>query len=221
MLHRRRKAKFLKKYREVAEREIKEEVNVEGLLQGPRKPLDRPLNPSDLTFIYRPFFGVNEAEHRLIPYFRAYLLASNSVGTRESINTLTYNSGLSLGLYLVERGVVKDLLNLAGLWEVNRLGLMEVVRGGREGFTIRVYEGLLCSGLPNLKRTVCGFVAGVIAGVLKGLHNAVFTCREVRCWGTGYSFCEFNARLLAPVKYQQNLEKPVGKTVNLSSTRGV
>ena len=59
----------------------------------------------------------------------------------------------------------------------------------------RVYECIDCEGLPNVGKPVCYFETGMIIGILKELTHKEVSAEEIRCWTSGYSFCQFNVEI--------------------------
>jgi predicted hydrocarbon binding protein len=45
--------------------------------------------------------------------------------------------------------------------------------------------------MPDMGKTLCPSDAGIIAGVLDKTLRKNHSVKEVKCWGTGHDFCEF------------------------------
>ncbi len=73
---------------------------------------------------------------------------------------------------------------LAELWEKLGLGKTSCTRK-----SLTVEDCYFCSGLPKTGYTYCKFDEGFIAGYLSKVGS--FRVREVKCWGLGDEFCEF------------------------------
>ncbi len=58
-----------------------------------------------------------------------------------------------------------------------------------------VYGYIECADLPNIAKPLCFFEASVITGVFKEFTKKDVTAKEVRCWTSGYSFCQFDVKI--------------------------
>ena len=131
--------------------------------------------------------------------FRAIRSATLAAGIE--IDGLLYEQGYDLG-ETVFAGYVQSseldglLLELAVVWKKLRLGIVEVVGKKEQIITIRVFECYDCAYMPNVGKALCFFDAGIIAGILDTKLEGRYSVEEVKCWGTGYTFCEFEIKPL-------------------------
>jgi hypothetical protein len=126
--------------------------------------------------------------------FRAIRSATLAAGIE--IDGLLYEQGYDLGEtvfagYMQSDNLDELLLELAGIWKKLRLGIVEVVGKKGQTITIRVFECYDCAYMPNVGKALCFFDAGIIAGILDTKREGRYSVEEVKCWGTGYTFCEF------------------------------
>jgi len=176
----------LRKYREIAEREMR----------GEAKPRPRVEKATTLDFLNpaRPFLSkLNPDDSKYVVNFRLvrYAEIEKYVG-RAAANTLWYNAGKTLGELVVSRGLIKSVDDLIKFVVEQRIGLVDVVSESSNRARVHVYECISCSGIPNVGHPVCYFEGGLIAGVLGKLMGRRCRARETHCWGNGYSFCGFD-----------------------------
>ncbi len=177
---------YIRKYREIAEKEMRGEKQPRSQtkeyttvdLLNPARPYMSSLNRDDTKYV---------VNFRLIRHSEL----DRIVGISAS-NTLWYNAGKQLGILAVEKGLIKSLDDLVNFVVNQRIGLVDVYKESSNKARVHVYECISCAGIPNIGRPVCYFEGGLIAGVLSKLMNARARAIETHCWGTGYSFCGFD-----------------------------
>lgn len=180
---------YLRKYREVAEKEMRGEK--------PLRPKVGSFTTMDFLNPARPYMGgLNADDSKYVMNFRLvrHSELDRIVGVAAA-NTLWYNAGKTLGILAVEKGLIRSLDDFLDFVVKQRIGLVEVYKESSNKARIHVYECISCAGIPNIGRPVCHFEGGLIAGVLTKL---VGRCKavETHCWGTGYSFCGFDVIFL-------------------------
>ncbi|MCZ7398610.1 MAG: hypothetical protein O8C62_02845, partial [Candidatus Methanoperedens sp.] len=84
------------------------------------------------------------------------------------------------------------LKELADIWKKLELGTIELAEANK----IRVKDCYQCSNMPDVGKPLCPSDAGIIAGVLDKILGKKHSVKEVKCWGTGYDFCEFEIKEL-------------------------
>jgi len=55
----------------------------------------------------------------------------------------------------------------------------------------RLDECATCSGLPSVRRPLCHFEGGLLAGFLESVLGDNIDLKEVKCWGLGDKTCLF------------------------------
>jgi len=75
------------------------------------------------------------------------------------------------------------------------IGIVDIVRESLNRMVVRIYECVSCFASPPIGTTMCDFEAGFLEAAMEKLfgRNRVV---ETRCWGLGYSFCEFEIEFL-------------------------
>ena len=75
------------------------------------------------------------------------------------------------------------------------IGIVDLVKESLNRMVVRIYECMSCFGSPPIGTTMCDFEAGFLEAAMERLYgrNRVI---ETRCWGLGYSFCEFEIEFL-------------------------
>lgn len=197
--------KVIAEYRATAEKEIAEERLVAGKPRGPREEVEKPVfEIPDLTHPARPFFAKrvekDEIDTAYVTSVRVMRFGIPSfLGTSRTVGGAVYLSGMDMGVSLVNQGIVKDFATLREVLINLKIGIPDCIKeeviGEEKRLQLRVYECISCSGLPNIGERVCQFEGGIIAGVLKEFTKLRTRATEVRCWASGYSFCEFDVRI--------------------------
>ncbi len=175
---------WVKKYREVAEKEMR----------GEKSPRPRVKEYTTLDFLNpaRPCLSkLSVDDGKYVVNFRLVRFSELERIVGRAANTLWYNAGKTLGYLVVDKGVVKDVDSFIKFVVDQRIGLVDVVKESSNKLRIHVYECISCSGIPNVGRPVCHFEGGLIAGVLSKLIKPC-VAKETHCWGNGYSFCGFD-----------------------------
>lgn len=163
------------------------------LIEGPtRRNKVKEIRHEDFMITNRPFFT---AINREDPFY------ANTFRSIE-YNALKYNisskivimrvSGYRLGQDFVRQGLISSLDDAPLVLAMYKIGLLDIVNESLNKMRLNIYECISCYGLPNLGRTMCDFEAGVIQGILTELYGSNVV-KEKYCWGTGYSFCGFEA----------------------------
>lgn len=116
------------------------------------------------------------------------------------IDYLIYQAGKAIGKFIVApnikgsdiRAIFKEFETFTPLYNY---GFFEIVKASKKEGIYRIYECADCYGLPNIKKPLCRFEAGITAGTLEEKIGMPAIVDEVKCWGLGDSYCEFHATL--------------------------
>ena len=108
-----------------------------------------------------------------------------------------YDAGYNIGANIISKQIKestqKDVLTeLAQIWEDLKLGNMELVGEN----LARVRNCYQCGNMPDIGKPLCPSDAGIIAGVLDIVCRKRYSVKEIKCWGTGYDYCEFEIKEL-------------------------
>jgi predicted hydrocarbon binding protein len=119
-------------------------------------------------------------------------LASTGQGT-------TFIGGMEFGSNLVQQEIIKSLDELLSFLAEYRVGIVDIFDeqsiNGTKILDLRIYECIECAELPNMGKALCFFEAGLITGVLSEITKKEVKTEEVRCWTSGYSFCQFEVKI--------------------------
>jgi|GEM_PF-189039 len=192
----------IQRYRGLVANEIAKEQTIDGVLMGPRARREASkLEVSDLMVTARPFLSKDvgkdmDAYYVISVRIMRHKLA-NSLGKAEP--AVVHLSGIDLGVDLVKKGVIKDIESFSKVFSLLKIGVVDIFNegdvDGEKKLDVRVYECISCSGVPNIGHTVCHYEGGIIAGALKEITGQDVKATEIRCWGTGYSACNFDVRI--------------------------
>ena len=113
----------------------------------------------------------------------------------EEVDELLYSLGYELGTEVMADKVKGESLDevvkgLADYWKRTGLGEIGVVKKN-EILVLRIMECFDCVSMPNVGKTLCYFDAGIFSGTLEKNLGEKYSVRELKCWGTGYEYCEF------------------------------
>jgi len=125
------------------------------------------------------------------------LLKSTILSTGIDMDKPFYDAGYNIGANVLSKqmkgSTIKDVLNeLVQMWEQLKLGTIELAGEN----LIRVKDCYQCGNMPDMGKPLCPSDAGIIAGVLDTVCGKRYSVKEIKCWGTGYEFCEFEIKEL-------------------------
>ncbi|MBI5679870.1 MAG: hydrocarbon-binding protein [Methanobacterium sp.] len=189
-------------YRSLVEKEVGNEKTVEGKLLGPRKLTKKDhVDLEDIVRPERPFLGKDATEDLDSVYvttFRVGNLKKPISVARAGYGT-DIVAGMELGTNLVKAGLIKSVDDIADFLAKFKIGILDIFKeedteDGKK-IDLRVYECIECAGLPNIGEPVCYFETGMIIGILTELTGKHVSAEEVRCWTSGYSFCQFDVEI--------------------------
>ncbi len=132
------------------------------------------------------------------------LLKSSIIESGIELDRPMYNAGYNLGKNVFSKQIKTSefdsvIKEIAAIWNKLKLGKVEQIEKNK----IRVKECYQCSKMPDIGKPLCPSDAGIIAGILDTVLGKSFSVKEIKCWGTGYDFCEFEIR----EKYECILQK--------------
>ncbi len=189
-------------YRSIANKEIESEKIVDGRLIGPRFSVKTgKVEITDIINPSRPFLSKEAGEELDSAYVSTFRighfnmpeqLASTGQGT-------TFVGGMEFGSNLVRQKIINNIDDLVTFLVDYKIGILDIIDEKEENdykmMDIRVYECIECSDLPNIGKPLCFFEAGIITGIFKELTRKDVMAEEVRCWTSGYSFCQFDVTI--------------------------
>jgi len=189
-------------YRSLAEKEIENEKIVDGVLIGPRSSVKtEKIVINDIINPSRPFLAKEASEKLDSAYVSTFRighfnvpkqLASTGQGT-------TFVGGMEFGSNMVKQKIINNIDELISFLADYKMGIVDVFdekeKDGKKIMDIRVYECIECADLPNIGKPLCFFEAGVLTGIFKELTKKDVIAEEVRCWTSGYSFCQFDVTI--------------------------
>jgi predicted hydrocarbon binding protein len=189
-------------YRSLAKKEMENEKIVNGTFIGPRSEVKTDKsNIGDIINPSRPFLSKDVGEKLDSAYASTFRighfnmpeqLASTGQGT-------TFVGGMEFGANLVKQGIINSLDELVPFLADYKIGIVDIFGEKEEKsektMDIRVYECIECADLPNVGKPICFFEAGVITGIFRELTKKDVTAEEIRCWTSGYSFCQFDVKI--------------------------
>jgi hypothetical protein len=124
-----------------------------------------------------------------------HIMKAATAMPEEEVDGLLYSLGYELGKEVMGEKIQGKSLDrvvegLAEYWRHTGLGEIEVVNRD-DTLVLRIMECFDCVSMPNIGKTLCFFDAGIFAGTLEKNLKQKYSVREVKCWGTGYEYCEF------------------------------
>ena len=194
--------KAIEFYRSLAKKEIENEKIVDGVLIGPRSSVKtEKIVINDIINPSRPFLAKEASEKLDSAYVSTFRighfnvpkqLASTGQGT-------TFVGGMEFGSNMVKQKIINNIDELISFLADYKMGIVDVFdekeKDGKKIMDIRVYECIECADLPNIGKPLCFFEAGVLTGIFKELTKKDVMAEEVRCWTSGYSFCQFDVTI--------------------------
>jgi uncharacterized protein len=194
--------KAISYYRSVVDEELKKEKTVDGKLIGPRK-LSRKDNVGlmDINKPERPFLGKDATEKQDSIYVTTFRIGNlkKPISMSKAGYGTDLIAGIELGTDLVKNHMIKSFEDIGPFLAKYKLGIldiftMEELKNGKK-LDLRVYECIECSGLPNIGEPICYFETGMIIGIMGELTHKEVSAEEIRCWTSGYSFCQFDVEI--------------------------
>jgi len=186
-------------YRTLIAKEISDEKIVDGRPVGPRKLIkEDTIDLKDIIHPERPFFDKNAADD-LDPLYVTTFRVGNlkkPLSMGKTGHGTDIIAGIELGTKLVKNGFINSFDEIAAFLAKYKMGILDVfkeeeIENGKR-LDLRVYECIECSELPNVGEPICYFETGMIMGILKELTHQEVSAEEIRCWTSGYSFCQYN-----------------------------
>ena len=123
----------------------------------------------------------------------------NFISGSKFANGMVYRSGIDIGRALIEtdnsNNLDQFLTSLAEIYKELEIGILSVTKKSEEFLVIRMDEGISSAGMLNVDKVICYFEAGIIAGALEVFLGSYVDVEEVKCWGKGDEYCEFEVNL--------------------------
>lgn len=117
-------------------------------------------------------------------------------------------SGRLLGEKLIKLKKIKNLFDamdyLEKLFLDLKVGLLEK-KILPDTIKVRVNESLYSSGVKNINRGLCVFIAGIIEGMLRSSSDLDWRVKETKCIANGDGFCEFECKTSDPTTLKKML----------------
>jgi len=186
-------------YRSQAADEIQNEKTIGKRVVGPRSEIQSKLNLNHVMNPSRPFFAADtSSDDNYVSTFRmGHFNMPEQLS--KSIHGTNYIGGMEFGSNLIKQNIVSDMDDLVSFLLEYKFGILDIfhkeVLNKKEIIDIRVYECIECACLPNMGKPACYFEAGMITGILTEMTKKEVSTEEVRCWTSGYSFCQFKVTL--------------------------
>jgi len=98
--------------------------------------------------------------------------------------------GQKMGRFFVAVSIEELLTGLAGFWQLHGLGEIEI--DNIDPLSLIVHDCFDCSDMPDVGRTLCALVEGIIEGIFEATLKIPVTVKEVECFGTGHNHCKFD-----------------------------
>ncbi|EKF85706.1 V4R domain-containing protein [Methanobacterium formicicum] len=189
-------------YRSLVQEEIASEKIVDGKPIGPRTLIKKDhLDLNDIINPERSFLGkdvTGDLDSVYVTTFRIGNLKKPMSLAKSGYGT-DIIAGIEMGVNLVKTGIIKNFDDISEFLAKYKVGILDIfkeeeIKNGKR-LDIRVYECIECAGLPNIGEPICYYETGMIIGILGELtHKEVFA-EEIRCWTSGYSFCQFDVEI--------------------------
>jgi hypothetical protein len=126
------------------------------------------------------------------------IMKTSTAMPEEEVDGLLYSLGYELGSEVMS-GKVKGnelgdvLTELSRYWKRTHLGEIGVIEKN-DKIVLRIIECFDCVSMPDIGKNLCFFDAGIFSGTLEKILQRKYSIREVKCWGTGYEYCEFEIK---------------------------
>ena len=102
--------------------------------------------------------------------------------------------GQKMGRFFVAGSIEELLTEMAGFWQLHGLGEIEI--DNLDPLTLVIYDCFDCSDMPDVGRTLCALVEGIIEGIFEASLKLQVRAKEVECFGTGHNHCKFCISIL-------------------------
>lgn len=186
-------------YRSLAADEIENEKTIGKSLVGPRSEIQGKLDLNNVMDPSRPFFTADTcADDKYVSTFRMGHFNMPEQLTKSTHGT-NYIGGMEFGSNLIRQKIIGNMDDLVSFLLEYKFGILDLFHkeklNGMEILDVRVYECIECACLPNMGKPACYFEAGMITGILAEMTKKEVSTEEVRCWTSGYSFCQFKVTL--------------------------
>lgn len=81
----------------------------------------------------------------------------------------------------------------------NGIAIPEVLEKTENRIDVRLYENVTAAGVQPSGHPICHYQSGMLTGIFEVLTQRKVLAHEVKCWGMGDRFCEFQLELGPPL----------------------
>jgi|GEM_PF-1353059 hypothetical protein len=132
-----------------------------------------------------------------LTFFRTFKIALAMV---DSVDNMFYEMGEviakeELSKYVDTSDLATMMKSAAPIFEKLRIGLVKVHPINDEHILVDLRECTTCYGMPNIGSAICYFEAGIIGGLVDATIGKS-SVKEIKCWGLGDNYCQFDVRLI-------------------------
>ncbi|KCZ70872.1 putative hydrocarbon binding protein (contains V4R domain) [Candidatus Methanoperedens nitroreducens] len=159
---------------------------------------DRQINEDVKKELFKSLFGGQTREELgdKVSLVFLRLLKSSIIESGIELDRPMYHAGYNLGKNVFSKQIKTSefdsvIKEIADIWSELKLGKVEQIGKDR----IRVRDCYQCHKMPDVGKPLCPSDEGIIAGILDTVLGKSHYVREVKCWGTGYDYCEFEIRV--------------------------
>jgi predicted hydrocarbon binding protein len=141
-----------------------------------------------------------DSDNPEIEFFRTlchtirYGLEAYGMNPKPVFKKIGNDIGHKMSRFFMASCVEELLTGLAGFWQLYGLGEIEVHNS--DPVTLIIYDCFDCSDMPDVGRTLCSLIEGIIEGIFEASLKLTVTAKEVECFGTGYNHCTFDIRII-------------------------
>ncbi|MFH1753167.1 MAG: diguanylate cyclase [Candidatus Omnitrophota bacterium] len=107
---------------------------------------------------------------------------------RMTFNAYTTGKGIGENIAIKNIGQLEKTLKSLGI------GRAKVVKCSEDSVVIRVYNDITSMGIKNLKKPICYFEAGFLAGMLEKMLKFKVELEETKCRAMDHPYCQFELR---------------------------
>ena len=148
--------------------------------------IDRLMNTIDSGNSEMEFF-------RTLCHTIRYGLEAYGMNPKPVFKKIGNDIGQKMGRFFVAGSIEELLTEMAGFWQLHGLGEIDI--HNLDPLTMIVHDCFDCSDMPDVGRTLCALVEGIIEGIFEASLKLSVTVKEVECFGTGHNHCKFEIRI--------------------------
>ncbi|HIH86507.1 MAG TPA: ArsR family transcriptional regulator [Methanosarcinales archaeon] len=122
-----------------------------------------------------------------------YGLEAYGMNPKPVFKNIGNDIGQKMSRFFVAGSIEELLTEMAVFWQLHSLGEIEI--HNLDPLTLIVHDCFDCSDMPNVGRTLCALVEGIIEGIFEASLKLSVTVKELECFGTGHNHCKFEIRI--------------------------